>query len=162
VTLQILFLRVVPSSPSQKAVNDSGVGKFSRLRFKDLSGWRSLEHNHQKVAAERSLLSLNLGALRVSASELASCVGQSCGGTISTLSLYRHSAPPPASRATSAVNVTSFLSQTSSGSLQVSSPRRSSIRRGRETKDASGSVICAVACSRLRVPDVKAAKPGCS
>jgi hypothetical protein len=41
VTLKKLFLRVVLSSPSQKAFNDSGVGKFSRLRFKDLSGWRS-------------------------------------------------------------------------------------------------------------------------
>jgi hypothetical protein len=41
VMLKNLFLRAVPSSPSQKAFNDSGVGKFSRLRFKDLSGWRS-------------------------------------------------------------------------------------------------------------------------
>ena len=112
-----------------------------------------LGHNHQKVAAERSVLSLSLRcALRVSAAELAG-VEQSYGGTISALSLYRHSAPPLASRAPAAVHVTSFLSPTSSGSLQVSSPRRSSIWRERETKDAPGSVICAVACSRLRVPD---------
>jgi hypothetical protein len=39
-----------------------------------------LEHNHQKVTAGRSVLSLGRGrALRVSASELA-CVEQSCGG----------------------------------------------------------------------------------
>jgi hypothetical protein len=48
-----------------------------------------LEHNHQKVDAGRSVLSLGRGrALRVSANELAG-VEQSCGGTMSALSLYR-------------------------------------------------------------------------
>jgi hypothetical protein len=47
-----------------------------------------LEHNHEKVAAGRSVLSLGRGgSLRVSASELAG-VEQSCVGTMCSLSLY--------------------------------------------------------------------------
>ena len=56
-TLNKLLLRAVPSSPSQKALmmmpfNDSGVGKFSRLRFKDLSGWLSKLENVYKLGGE--------------------------------------------------------------------------------------------------------------